>query len=87
MIKENFSQQGRRPKTNGGFIQIIIAIVVVILILTFFRVNLRALVESDTGKTNFAYVWELITKAWTWFWHWITQNGTKLATWFKYLTK
>ncbi len=54
-------------KQSRGFIQIIIAIVVIVLILTYLRFDLRSLVESDTGQSNFGYLWELASKLWHWF--------------------
>lgn len=72
---------------NKGFIQVILAIIVIVLILTFLRLDLRALAESDTGKTNFAYVWELLVKLWHWFWDLIVALGQKLAAWLAGLTK
>lgn len=74
-------------KNNKGFIQIIIAIVIIVLILTFFRVNLRVILESDTGKSNFGYLWELLTKFWDWLWHWVMELGEKLQDWLKQHTR
>ena len=56
---------------KAGFIQIIIAVVIIVLILTFFRFNLRSLVESPTGQSNFQYLGELVGRLWDWFWHWL----------------
>lgn len=72
---------------DRGFVQIIIAVIVIVLILTFLRFDLRSLVESDTGQSNFGYLWELITKLWWWFWGLIIFVWDKFVGLLKDLTK
>lgn len=40
---------------SGGLISLILLIVLALLVLSFFHINLRSLVESDTAKANFNY--------------------------------
>ncbi|MBI2482338.1 MAG: hypothetical protein HYV76_02140 [Candidatus Vogelbacteria bacterium] len=54
-----------------GFIKWIIVVVVGIFILTLLRVDIRGIVNSDIGQSNFNYLWELINGAWDWLvWFW-----------------
>ena len=46
---------------NKGFIHIIIAIIVIVLILTWLKFDLRSVVESDAGQSNFGYLAILAT--------------------------
>lgn len=79
-------KQGPKQQSRG-FIHIILAVVVIVLILTFLRFDLRSLIESDTGQSNFGYLWELLVRLWHWFWGLIVTIGQKLATWLANLTK
>ena len=47
-----------------GFIKIIILIVVGLLILSYFRIDLRGLVNSDSTQGNFSYAWSFIQQMW-----------------------
>jgi hypothetical protein len=53
-----------RPNKNSGFIKLILLIVVVILILSYFGVSLRKVASSETGQDNFGFLKELGTKVW-----------------------
>ena len=64
------SKQGR-----GGFIKLILLIVIALVVLGFFGYNLRDIINSPTVHDNLVYVWDLIVKFWNMFlatpFHWI----------------
>ena len=47
-----------------GFIRIIVLIVVGLLILSYFKIDLRGLVDSNSTQSNFGYVWSFIEQIW-----------------------
>ncbi|MFA4890075.1 MAG: hypothetical protein WC587_00350 [Candidatus Paceibacterota bacterium] len=60
---------------QAGFIKLIILIVVLLVILGYFGINIRSIVENDTAKSNVGYVWNWCKSMW----------GTYLASPAKYL--
>lgn len=42
----------------------IIFIIIVLLVLSYFGLNIRAIVNSPTGQENFSYAQELMIKVW-----------------------
>ena len=60
---------------QGGFIKLIILIVVLLVVLGYFGINIRSIVENDTAKSNVSYVWNWTKAMW----------GTYLASPAKYL--
>lgn len=54
-------------RTNqAGIIKLIILIIAVIVILSYLGINIQKIAESDTGRANFGYVWQMILKVWAW---------------------
>ena len=53
--------------TNGGFVRLIIIIVIALLIISFFGYSLRNLAESPTTKDNFSFVWDTVSYVWNTF--------------------
>jgi len=49
---------------NQGLIKTILIIVIALLVLSYFGLNLRNIVNSPTGKDNFGYVKSLIVNTW-----------------------
>ncbi|MCX6712610.1 MAG: hypothetical protein NTY66_00165 [Candidatus Vogelbacteria bacterium] len=49
---------------RSGFIRLILVIIVVILILSYFGVNLRGIVNSPAGQDNMSFVRETGLKIW-----------------------
>ncbi|HEX2792741.1 MAG TPA: hypothetical protein VHO23_03445 [Candidatus Paceibacterota bacterium] len=45
-------------------LRLIFTIALAILLLSFFGISIRAIVESPTGSDNIAYVWQLIKDGW-----------------------
>lgn len=50
--------------TDGGFIRAILLIIVALLILSYFGLNIREIVNSPAGRDNFSYTQELMIKVW-----------------------
>jgi hypothetical protein len=49
---------------NKGFVKLVILILVGILILSYFGIDLRGLVNSDATRENVSYVWSFIQGLW-----------------------
>ncbi len=49
---------------RGGLIRTVLIIIVVLLILSYFGLNIRDIVNSPTGRDNFSYTQELMIKVW-----------------------
>ena len=60
---------------RGGFIKLILLIVIVLVVLGFFGYNLRDIINSPTVHDNLVYVWDLVVRFWNTFlatpFHWI----------------
>lgn len=62
---------------QSGLVRTVIIVIVAILILSYFGINLRSIVESPVAKENFSYVMTGITFVWqnylskplTYFWN------------------
>jgi len=48
-----------------GIIKLVILIVIGILVLSYFRVDIRQIAESDLAQKNLGYVWGIVQ----YFWH------------------
>ena len=53
-----------RSNKNSGFIKLVLVIIVVILLLSYFGVSLRKVANSQAGKDNFGFVKEIGVKVW-----------------------
>lgn len=49
---------------QGGFIKTIFLIIIFILILSYFGVSVRSIVENQMVRDNFVYVWTWIKGVW-----------------------
>lgn len=49
---------------NSGFIKLILLVIAVILILSYFGVSLRKVASSPTGQDNFGFIKELGLQIW-----------------------
>jgi hypothetical protein len=52
------------PEKNRGFIRLVLIIIAILLILSYFGLNLRSIVNSPTGQANFSYVKEFSLGIW-----------------------
>src|SRR5512145_3066803 len=61
---------------HGGFIQIILIIVIALIVLGYFGLNIADILASPVVKENLAYAWNLVKEVWgsylsgpaTWVW-------------------
>ncbi len=49
---------------NRGFIKLIILIIVGIFLLSYFKIDLRSLFNSDLTQSNFRATWSFIQEVW-----------------------
>ena len=49
---------------TAGLIKTVVLVIVGLLILSYFGINLRNIVESETGQGNFTYVWGWLSWMW-----------------------
>ncbi|MFA6475967.1 MAG: hypothetical protein WCV68_00975 [Candidatus Paceibacterota bacterium] len=52
---------------QAGLAKLIVLIIVVVLILSYLGINIQRIAESDAGKANFGYVWQIIQQIGAWF--------------------
>ncbi len=50
--------------SERGLVKLIILIIVLILVLSYFGINIQKIAESETGQANFGYVWRAILSVW-----------------------
>lgn len=50
---------------NSGFMRIILIVLIAILILSYFKIDLRSAVESPASQSNFSYIKNLAVTTWT----------------------
>ncbi len=62
---KNNSQAGL-PAGQAGLVKLIILIVVIVIILSYFGINLQRIAESETGRANFGYLWQIVLKIGNW---------------------
>lgn len=73
----NTSTKKGIPTNRGGIIRTVLFIVVVLLVISYFGLNLRSIVNSPAGQSNFSYVGEVLSNLWnnylkvpvTYFWN------------------
>ncbi|HBM45907.1 TPA: hypothetical protein DDZ75_02945 [Patescibacteria group bacterium] len=49
---------------KGGFIKTILLVVIGIIVLSYFGINLREILNSDSVKNNFSAVWDFLAGIW-----------------------
>lgn len=52
-------------KASQGFIKILLIVIAILFVLTYFGVNFRQVVDSDTGQENISFLKEIGTDAWS----------------------
>jgi hypothetical protein len=63
---------GRMVNKNRGFLRAIILIVVALIILGYFRIDIRQVLSSGGVQTNLSYAWHLVLQGFMWVWQTIT---------------
>lgn len=54
----------RKNNYEDGFVKEILLIIIVIIILSYFGINIKDILDSEAIKNNFLYVWELLGYVW-----------------------
>jgi hypothetical protein len=54
----------KRNASRGGLLRTIIFIIIALLVLSYFGLNIRAIVNSPAGHENFTYVQEIMINVW-----------------------
>lgn len=63
---------GKTPHRQAGLVKLIILIIVIVLVLSYFGINIKKIAESETGQANFGYLWNLLKSIWSYlveFWN------------------
>jgi len=53
-----------KKQTSGGFIKLIILIVIVILVLSYLGFDIKTFIDSDQTQGNLRYVWGFAVNVW-----------------------
>lgn len=51
-------------RKGGGFVKMVLLIVIALVVLGFFGYNLKDIANSPTVHNNLVYVWGLVVKLW-----------------------
>ncbi|MEK7152083.1 MAG: hypothetical protein AAB523_01125 [Patescibacteria group bacterium] len=51
-------------KKQGGFIKLLVLFVILIVIISYLGIDLRAIVQSPETQGNLGYVWGLVVTVW-----------------------
>jgi hypothetical protein len=74
-------------KQQPGFIKIIILVLVLIVILSYFKFDIKGFVESPEFQQNWNYVWGYVKEGWDYavnFWNtYLRDNAIAFWEWFK----
>jgi hypothetical protein len=63
----------KKLNKKSGFIQLILLIVVVVLVLSYFGISIKSVANSTTGQENFSFIGDILGKIWAWMaWVWST---------------
>jgi len=66
--KENIVKNNKinikKNNSEKGLIQTILLIIVVILVVSYFNIDMKQLVESETTQNNFSFVGGILHKIW-----------------------
>lgn len=49
---------------NRGLIKLLLLIIVAIIVLGYFRIDLRSIIESEAVQTNLNYAWSVVVQFW-----------------------
>ncbi|MCR4330751.1 MAG: hypothetical protein NUV49_02635 [Patescibacteria group bacterium] len=53
-----------QSRRQGGFVKLLVLFVILIIIISYFGIDLRAIVESPETQGNLGYVWSLAVTLW-----------------------
>jgi hypothetical protein len=57
-------QKFSKRQGSGGFIKLLIAIIIALVVLSYFGFDLRSLIESPQTQANLKYFWGLLENIW-----------------------
>jgi hypothetical protein len=57
----------KKDNQQAGLVKLIILIIAAVLVLSYFGINIQKIAESEAGRANFAYVWQICQKIGDWF--------------------
>ncbi len=46
-------------------IKLVVIVILIVLALSYWQIDLRGIVESETGQANFSFLGELVSNVWT----------------------
>lgn len=49
---------------NKGFLKIIVLLIVVIIILSLFKIRINAIFDNQFVKENFGFIWDMMKSGW-----------------------
>ena len=52
-------------RNNKGFVKLIILIIIGIAILSYFNIDIRSILDSNSFRDNLSYVWNFIWNIWS----------------------
>jgi len=62
-------------------IKLILLIIAVLLVLSFFGISLQGIIESPAGQANIGFVWNYILIAWDWLMSFLLDLADVLIFW------
>ncbi|XKT74980.1 MAG: hypothetical protein ACJKSS_02330 [Patescibacteria group bacterium UBA2103] len=62
-------------------IKLIILVIAILLILSFFGISLQSIIESPAGQANIQFVWNLILVGWNWIVDFLVGLYDAIAFW------
>lgn len=54
-----------KKQTNRGFLQLILIIVIALIILGYFGLNIREILEKPVVQNNLAWFWDFLQTVWS----------------------
>jgi hypothetical protein len=64
ITNNNYSRLPRRFQTQRGLVRTIVLVVIFLLVISYFGLNLRDVINDPTTHSNFSFVWEHVTRIW-----------------------
>ena len=53
-----------RPQGQGGFIKLVIILIIVLIVLGYFGFNIQQIIQSPSVSNNLGYAWGLAVTVW-----------------------
>lgn len=62
-------------------IKLIILVIAVLLVLSFFGISLQSIIDSPAGQANIQFIWEIILIGWNWIVDFLVGLYDAIAFW------